>query len=202
MAVKTGKNIVEEYIKAHPKSKILHDRAVKNFAADGVTHSTRLQEPFRPYATRAKGSRKWDVDGNEYIDFVLGHGALILGHCHPDVVKAVQEQAAKGFHYGENHELEVEWADLIKSMMPSIERLEFFPCGNEANMMGLRAARAFTGRKKFIRFMDNFHGWADEMLSVGSLGAVADYAKEIPMHDLNVVEKELATKEYALLFIY
>ncbi len=68
----------------------------------------------------------------------MGHGALILGHSHPEIVRAVQEQAAKGFHYGENHELEIEWAELIKSMIPSAEMVEFFAFVNEANMMALR----------------------------------------------------------------
>ncbi len=88
----TEENIVKEYIRAHPESQKLHERAEKLFAADGATHATRVLEPFRPYITHARGSRKWDVDGNEYIDYALGHGTLILGHCHPNVVQAVQEQ--------------------------------------------------------------------------------------------------------------
>ena len=87
----------------------------------------------------------WDVDGNEYIDYIMGHGALLLGHSHPQVVRAIQEQLARGVHYGGNHELEIEWAELIKSMMPSIERVEFFSCGQEANMMAIMLARVFTG---------------------------------------------------------
>ena len=86
----------DEYIGSHQGSQKLHERAVKVFAADGATHRSRILDPFRPYITHAKGSRKWDVDGNEYIDYVMSHGALILGHCHPDVVRAVQEQVAKG----------------------------------------------------------------------------------------------------------
>jgi len=95
-----GENLVEEYKKTHPGSQRLHERAVKVFAANGATHMGRVLDPFRPYITHAQGSRKWDVDGNEYIDYVMGHGALILGHSHPAVVQAVQEQMAKGVHYG------------------------------------------------------------------------------------------------------
>jgi len=193
--------IIGDYIKAHPGSQKLHEKAVKIFAANGATHATRIFEPFRPYITHAKGSRKWDVDGNEYIDYVLGHGALILGHGHPDVLKAVQEQVVKGTHYGENHELEIEWATLIQSMMPVMKRVEFFACGQEANMMGIRCARAFTGRKKIIRFVENFHGWADELLGPKPIGFVADQVKVLPMHDLEGLEAELATKEYAILFV-
>jgi len=193
-------NIVEEYVSAHPGSQKLHEEAKKIFAANGATHSTRILDPFRPYITHAKGSRKWDVDGNEYIDYVMGHGALILGHCHPDVVRAVQEQVAKGVHYGENHELEIEWAKLIQRMMPAMERIEFFPCGQEANMMAIRLSRMFTGRRKVLRFVENFHGWADEVIAPGSPGIVADAVTVVPGHDLNRLEAELAKKEYAILF--
>ncbi|MCD6299666.1 MAG: aminotransferase class III-fold pyridoxal phosphate-dependent enzyme [Dehalococcoidales bacterium] len=192
-------NIVEEYIRTHPGSQNLHERAKKSFTVNGATHANRLLDPFRPYVTHAKGSRKWDVDGNEYIDYVMGHGALILGHCHPVIVQAVQEQMAKGVHYGENHELEIEWAELIKSMMPSIERVEFCACGQEANMLAVRLARMFTGRRKILRFVEGFHGWADELVDPKSPGIVADEVTIIPGHDLNLVEKELATKEYAIV---
>ncbi len=193
--------IVEEYIRTHPGSQKLHERAAKVFAADGATHTSRILDPFRPYITHAKGSRKWDVDGNEYIDYVMGHGALILGHCHPDVVRAVQEQMTKGVHYGENHELEIEWAELIKSMMPAMKRVEFFSCGQEANMMAIRLSRAFTSKRKVLRFVDNYHGWADELLGPTPAGTVADEVQVIPMHDLERLEEELAKKEYAILIL-
>jgi len=192
-------NLVVEYIKTHPRSQKLHERAEKVFAADGATHLGRILEPYRPYITHAKGSRKWDVDGNEYVDYVMGHGSLILGHSHPDVVLAVQEQMTKGVHYGDNHELEIEWAELIKSMMPSIERVEFFSCGQEANIMAIMLARIFTGRKKVLRFEENFHGWAGEVGMLGTPSNINHGVKVIPGHNLNLVEKELATKEYAIL---
>jgi len=196
----TEENIVAEYIKTHPESHRLHEQAKKLFAADGVTHFARVLTPFLPYITHAKGTRTWDVDGNEYIDYCLGHGALILGHSHPDVLQALQEQLAKGVHYSSNHELEIEWAELIKSMMPSAERVEFFASGQEANMMALKLARIFTGRKKILRIEEtSFHGWADELAPSGTLGAVSNEVTIIPAHDLERVERELATKEYALL---
>ncbi len=196
-----AQKMAEEYIKAHPGSQKLHARAEKFFPANGATHTARVLDPFRPYITHAKGSRKWDVDGKEYIDYVMGHGSLVLGHSHPAVVKAVQEQVARGFHYGENHELEIEWGELIQKMMPAMERIELFACGQEANMMAVRLARTFTGRKKVLRFIEDYHGWADELVVIGTPGTVQDMAKEIPGHDLNLLEKELATKEYAIVLL-
>ena len=84
----------------------------------GITHDGRNLEPFPVYVDRAQGSHKWDVDGHEYIDYWMGHGALFLGHCHPAVVKAIQEQAARGTHLGASHELEVRWAELITQADP------------------------------------------------------------------------------------
>lgn len=195
-----AQNIVEQYISTHQGSRELHERARMILPANGATHTARILDPFRPYITHARGSRKWDVDGNEYIDYVLGHGALILGHSHPDVVTAVQEQVAKGTHYGENHELEVEWAELVQGMMPSMQRVEFFSCGQEANLMAIRLARIFTGRRKVLRFEENFHGWADELAGAGP-GIVTDQVTMIPGHDPVRLEEELATGEYAILML-
>jgi glutamate-1-semialdehyde 2,1-aminomutase len=199
--VLTGDSLVEEYKRTHSGSQKLHERAVKIFPANGATHVERVLDPFRPYITYAKASRIWDVDDNEYIDCVMGHGALILGHSHPAVVQAVQEQTAKGVHYGSNHALEVEWSELIKSMMPVAERVELFACGQEANIMAIRLARIFTGRSKILRFEGNYHGWSDEVAAQDSAGALTPETKIIPMNDLNKVEAELATKEYAILMI-
>jgi len=190
--------IFVEYVKKRPGSKKLHEEAVKLFSANGATHGARILDPFRPYITHAQGVKKWDIDGNEYIDYCMGHGALILGHSHPAWVKAVQKQVARGVHFGENHELEVEWAELIKIMMPVAERIEFCACGNEANMLGIRLARLFTGRRKVLRFVENFHGWGDELAMAGTAGVVAPEVEVIPMNDLNLLEKKLATQEYAI----
>ena len=196
-------NIVDEYRKKHPGSVKLHERALALFTANGATHSSRIFDPFRPYITHAKGSRKWDVDGNEYIDFTMCHGALLLGHSHPEVVKAVQDQMAKGVQYGESHELEIEWGELVKTIMPSAERVEFVACGNEANMMALRLGRIFTNRKKVLRFEEHFHGWSDHLARPGAAGVLPEdnviNTVTTPANDLDRVEEELAKREYAVL---
>jgi glutamate-1-semialdehyde 2,1-aminomutase len=197
-----ARRIVQEYRLSHPGSEALHQQARRLFAGDGATHTARMADPFRPYITHARGSRKWDVDGNEYIDYVMGHGALILGHSHPDIVRAVQEQAARGLHYGENHELEVEWASLVKRLMPSAERVEFVACGNEANALAIRLGRVFTGRKKVLRLEEHFHGWFDLLAYPGTAGVLPE-DNEINTvcvpNDLDLIEEELATGEYAVL---
>ena len=199
-SVLTREELVKEYERTHPKSLELHQKAVRSFGADGATHVARLLDPFRPYVTHARGSKKWDVDGHEYTDFVMGHGTLILGHGHPHIVKACQEQIGKGVHYGENHELEVRWAELIQQMMPVAERIEFCASGQESNMMAIRLARVATGRKKVLRFVENFHGWADEV-TLNMAGAIAPEVDLIPMNDLGMVEKALSSREYAVVFV-
>ncbi len=103
------------------------------------------------------------MDGNEYVDYAGGHGALILGHAHPEVTARVAEQLARGTHYGANHALENRWAELIKSMVPSAEMIRFTNSGTEATLMALRVARAATGRTKLLRLRGHFHGWHDHM---------------------------------------
>lgn len=127
----------------------------------GITHDSRRTLPYATYIERAKGSRKWDVDNNEYIDYYGGHGALLLGHGRTEVVAAVQEQAAVGTHYGACHDAEIRWGGLVKELVPSAETVRFTSSGTEANLLGLRLARAHTGQSKIVRFKGHFHGWHD-----------------------------------------
>ncbi|MFN2582414.1 MAG: aspartate aminotransferase family protein [Candidatus Dormibacteria bacterium] len=126
----------------------------------GSTHVARAYEPA-VYVERAQGSRKWLVDGRELIDYTMGHGALLLGHAHPAVVNAVQTQVARGTHYGAAHPLEVEWAELIRSMVSSVEEVRFTASGTEAVMLAMRVARAATGRDRIAKLHEHFHGWYD-----------------------------------------
>jgi glutamate-1-semialdehyde 2,1-aminomutase len=101
------------------------------------------------------------IDGTELIDYTMGHGALLLGHAHPAVVGAVQEQVSRGTHYGAAHPLEVEWAEQIVELVPSAEKVRFTASGTEAVMLALRVARAATGRDRLVKLQDHFHGWSD-----------------------------------------
>jgi glutamate-1-semialdehyde 2,1-aminomutase len=152
--------LAERFAAAFPRSRVLFERA-RGLFPDGVTHELRRFEPFPIYVDRAAGPWKWDVDGHRLIDYWSGHGALLLGHCHPAVVTAVQAQAAKATHPGACHELEVEWGERVRQLVPSAERLRFTASGTEATLMALRLARLFTGRPRVLKFAGHFHGWHD-----------------------------------------
>lgn len=112
----------------------------------------------------ACGSRLWDVDGREYIDYVCSWGALILGHAHPDVVAAVSDQARRGTSFGMTSPLEIELGERIARALPSIERIRFVCSGTEATMSAIRAARGFTKRDLILKFEGGYHGHADSFL--------------------------------------
>lgn len=139
---------------------------VRAFRAVGGT-------PF--YIRSAKGAVLADVDGNRYIDYVCSWGALILGHSHPSVVKAIKEAAAKGTSYGAPHEGEILLAEEITRAMPWIEMLRFVNSGTEATMSAVRLARAATGRPKILKFEGNYHGHADHLLAKAGSG-IATFA--------------------------
>jgi glutamate-1-semialdehyde 2,1-aminomutase len=113
---------------------------------------------------RGRGSRVWDIDGNEYIDFMMSFGALIQGHAHPAVVKTVSEAMTDGSHFAAATSAEVEAAERFCLMVPSAEVVRFTNTGSEATMLALRLARAHTGRNKFLKFEGHYHGWYDPFL--------------------------------------
>ena len=154
--------IFEKYVVKTPTSAELYRRAVDVFPG-GVTHDTRYLKPYPLYIERADGSRKWDVDDNEYVDYIGGHGALLLGHNHPQVVDAVREQLAKGTHFGASHELELKLGEQIQRMVPCAGKVRFTGSGTESTLLAIRLARAFTGKRKIVRFAGHFHGWHDQV---------------------------------------
>jgi glutamate-1-semialdehyde 2,1-aminomutase len=160
----TNSPIIAAYRAATPGSAAASEKAARLFPS-GITHDSRYLEPYGLYIERGKGPRKWDVDGNSYVDYFGGHGALLLGHSHPQIVEAVHEQIERGTHFGASHEQEIAWAEWIMRLVPSAERVRFTSSGTEATLMALRLARAFSGKSKIIRFKHHFHGWHDHMTS-------------------------------------
>ncbi|QSR87383.1 glutamate-1-semialdehyde 2,1-aminomutase [Candidatus Methylacidiphilum infernorum] len=126
--------------------------------------------PF--YVSRAKGSKITDVDGNDYTDYVCSWGALIHGHAHPAVVRAVGEALKDGTSYGANNPLEIKLARLIQSAMPSIEKIRFVNSGTEACMTAIRIARGVSGREKIMKFEGCYHGHSDSLLVKAGSGAL------------------------------
>jgi glutamate-1-semialdehyde 2,1-aminomutase len=160
----TNSPVIAAYRAATPGSAARAEKAAALFPS-GITHDSRYIEPYGIYIDHAKGPRKWDVDGRGYVDYFGGHGALLLGHCHPEVTAAVQAQIGRGTHFGACHELEIAWAEAVMRLIPSAERVRFTSSGTEATLMAVRLARGFTGKSKLIRFNYHFHGWHDHMTS-------------------------------------
>ena len=158
----TNSQIVAAFASRTRKSKARHVEARDVFPS-GIVHDSRHMKPHPIYIDRAQGSRKWDADGNEYIDYYGGHGSLLLGHAHPSMVKVVSEQVSQGTHPAACHDLELKWGQLVKLLIPSAERVRFTSSGTEANLMAIRLARAFTAKNKLMRFKNHFHGWQDHV---------------------------------------
>ena len=188
--------ILEQYISQHPGSAQRYDEAVQTFPS-GVTHDNRYAQPFPLCMTHGAGPRKWDVDGNEYIDYVCGHGALLLGHSHPNIADAVAQQIYRGTHLGASTDEELRWARAIKALVPSIDKIRFHSSGTEATLMAMRLARAYTGKNKIIKLQDHFHGWHDYAMA-GSDRPAPGVPPEswasmvvVPSGDLSAVEVAL-----------
>ena len=148
--------------------------AARDVIAGGVGSADRvLVRPHPIFIDRGSGSRLWDVDGNEYVDYLLGYGPLILGHGHPRIVDAVRDQAPRGTLYGAGHRLEVSVAELLTATIPSMEQVRFGQSGTEAVQSAIRLARAVTGRKLVIKFEGHYHGWADQV-AVSYVPSAAD----------------------------
>ncbi|MBM3859195.1 MAG: glutamate-1-semialdehyde-2,1-aminomutase [Verrucomicrobia bacterium] len=157
--------------------------------------------PF--FTQRAKGSRLWDVDGNEYIDYVGSWGPMILGHAHPKVIRAVQEAARDGTSFGTPNPREVRLAQLVSEAFPSIEKVRFVNSGTEAVMSAIRLARGFTKRDKILKFEGCYHGHSDSLLVKAGSGAAtfdvpdsagvpADVARNtltLPLNDLGALDQ-------------
>ncbi len=188
-------SIEQRFYELHPKSAEMHESA-RSLFPNGVTHDARRQNPFQLYYTHAEGAAKYDVDGNRILDYFPGHGALILGHSRPEVVSAVQEQMARGTHFSGSTELEMQWGNWVRELIPTAEKVRFHSSGTEADMMAIRMARAYTGKTKVIKFEDHFHGWSDYLVagSEGIGGIPAETLSTmivLPPNDIETFERTL-----------
>lgn len=201
----------KEYVSKTHKSKALYERAKRVLPA-GVSYGIRYFEPYPFYTAKAWGSKLYDVDGNEYVDFWLGHTALILGHSPPAIVKAAKEQLENGTHYGTSHESEIQLAEKIAKIVPNAEMTRFTNSGTEANMYATRLARAYTGRNKIAKFEGGWHGGYDA-LQIGvkypfnipeSAGLTAGALQDtilLPFNNLEGVKERLKNEKVASIVI-
>jgi len=160
------------------------------------------------FIARGRGSHMFDVDGNDYVDYVLSWGPLIVGHCHPDVMREVQDAMKDGSSYGAPSPREIQLAELVRERMPWVEKMRFVSSGTEATTSAIRVARGFTGRDDVLKFDGCYHGAGDTLLvkagsgveTLGlpdSPGVPADLAKHtltLPYNDVAAVERLFAER--------
>ena len=191
-------------MRTHQRSEALFAEASKRIpgGVDSPVRAFRGVGGTPLFIERGQGSRVWDADENEYIDYVLSWGPLILGHAHPRVVEAVCKAASRGMSFGAPTEAETDLAELVQEAYPSMELLRFVNSGTEATMSAIRVARGFTGRDLIVKFDGCYHGHADGLLvKAGSGGATlgipdsagvpADYARNtitLPYNDAEALE--------------
>lgn len=188
-------------------SKYLYERA-KKVLPGGVNSPVRAFHPYPFFIDSGDGSRIYDVEGNEYVDYCLGYGPLILGHKHPEVVRAIQNQLKKGIHFGIPNEAETGLAEKIVYHVPCAEMVRFVNSGTEATMNAIRLARAYTGREKVLMFDGAYHGAHDHLLfevgkrkSPGIPEALADSTLVAPYNHLQEAEKILEENEIAAIIV-
>lgn len=151
--------ILERFTDTHRRSAELY-AAGREVVAGGAAQS-RVMYPHPYYVERGDGAVKWDVDGNELIDYLIGFGSLILGNNRPEVTEAVERQVRQGTHMGTTTPHEVRWADLITGLMPAAERVRFTSSGTESTLLAVRLARGFTGKTRLVKFREHYDGWHD-----------------------------------------
>jgi glutamate-1-semialdehyde 2,1-aminomutase len=148
----------------YQRSLAMFERA-QGALAGGVSSQFRAGgSPHPLFFDRAVGAHIWDVDGNEYVDYALSQGPLVLGHSHPEVVGRVAAEIGRGQLLGGQHVLEIELAERIRELVPCAELVRFSLSGTEANQTALRLARACTGRTRYVKFEGHYHGWLDNVM--------------------------------------
>ena len=198
-----AETIREAYVRRNPKSAALFPRFQQHFPSGGAGHDGYVADPFPITIERGQGPRKWDVDGNEYVDYGLGSASLLLGHSHPEVVEALVRAAPNGSHYGSPVETVLEWGERVCNLMPCADKVRFVGSGAEATSLAMRVARAFTGKDKIVRWESHYHGWHDYVMpgnlapfdvpsSTGIPRGTVDSVVVLPP-DLDALERILST---------
>ena len=189
------KHFSDAYRLKTPRSENLFKRA-REVMPGGISHNIHFFPPYPFFVEKTKGSKIWDVDGNEYIDFWMGNYTHILGHRPRVVVQAIEEQLKEGIHWGALYRKQIEWAELIRELVPSAEMVRFCCSGTEATMYAIRLARGYTGKKTVLKAAGGWHGANSDLSlgikmpyereeSLGLLPELQEYTKVIPFNDLS-----------------
>ncbi len=208
---KISAELEARYIERTGRSKELFEKAYRVLPG-GVTYAARAMKPYPLYIEKAEGTRVWDVDGNEYIDFWMGHGTHILGHRPRILIDAVIEAMGRGTHLGFENPYAFEYAELLSRVVPGLEMVRFTNSGTEANMYATRLARAYTRRKYLVKIEGGWHGGFDALhISVNppftgpeSAGLPEDFVRytiAIPFNDLDAAEEALKRYEAAAIIV-
>lgn len=203
--------IHEDYHDTFADSERMWNRA-RNVISGGITHDGRHILPFPPYISHADGALKWSVDGNELIDFAVGHGSLIFGHNDPDLTAAMEQQVSKGTHFSAGHEAEIRWAENICKVVPSAEMVRFTASGTESTLLAMRVARGFSSKKIILKLEGHFHGWQDYALKgekppfeYPKVAGVPDETLStmavVPSNDLAMLEERLTQGDIAAVIL-
>ena len=202
------------------RSQELFER-ISHSIAGGESSYARLRAGIELCIDHTAGTRIWDVDGNEYIDYCLGYGPLIFGHSPRDIVQAVVDQiSTKGFHFSFPHELDYKVGEAVQRLVPSVDLIRFTCSGTESTMAAIRLARAYTGKDKIIKFEGAYHGWSDLHFvsyhpalsmaagrhnaprglpdSTGMPQAFVDQLIIQPFNDLEVIEKTIRERHFEI----
>ncbi|MFB0901041.1 MAG: aminotransferase class III-fold pyridoxal phosphate-dependent enzyme [Dehalococcoidia bacterium] len=202
-------NIEQNFINLHPQSLALSKKGKVLFPS-GVTHDIRAFKPFPIYVEKADKGKKWDVDGNILIDYIGGHGSLLLGHNRFEITEAIQSALKLGTHFGSSHQNEIEWAEAVVDMVPCAETVRFTSSGTEATMMALRLSRAYTKRDAIVKLENHFHGWHDIVVgknnnniisSPGVPSGFYDSLTILPNGDIDALYERLNKKDVAALIL-
>ncbi len=198
------------YESSTPRSRELFEKA-KQYLPGGVTYSIRYFEPYPFYVYKAYAQKLVDVDGNEYTDYWIGHGAKLMGHKYPPVMEAINRQIEYGIHVGLPHEWEINLARQISRMVPSIDKVRFTNSGTEANMYAVRLARAYTRKTVIVKFEGNWHGGYDALhvavsppydkVCAGLTSEAIGDTMVLPYNDLERVEKAVGKIEIAGIIV-
>ncbi|MEM1694520.1 MAG: aspartate aminotransferase family protein [Ignisphaera sp.] len=199
------------YINMTKKSKEIFSRAIKVLPG-GVTYHIRYMYPYPLYIAKGKGSFVWDVDGNVYDDYWMGHGAHIMGHSPDFVIEAVNSITRNGTHLGFENIYAIEYAELLTKIIPNAEMVRFCNSGTEANMYAVRLARAYTKKRYIVKIEGGWHGSLDQLhiaitppfTDIESLGIPEDMVKYtifVPYNDLEKLENVLKNLDVAAILM-